>query len=565
MLSAKGRQIPDTVTDVELILHAYHVWGEDCVDHLIGDFSFAIWDARQQKLFCARDHMGVKPFYYFLSDKLFIFASDVGALLAMPEVPRRLNEARIADFLVEPLEGIDKTSTFYLDILRFPPAQCMVVSRDQRTVRTYWELDPTKEIRLGSDDEYAEAFLEVFTEAVRCRLRSPDRVGAMLSGGLDSSSIVGVARDLLTQSGQQPLRTFSAIADDEETSEETHYIRAVLGQGNVEPHLIKPSELASIADDLGALFAVGNEPFDFLMTIPQAMYILARREGLKVLLDGVDGDLIVSHGEYYLAYLIRQGHWLTAVREATGVSDFYRQWGFSTRNLLYTHSRGALIPGWLKRIRREHALKTRLAEAIASSAIRTDFADRIELANRMRTMDKNNGTPRSLKDEHMRRLKHIFLTVAAERYDRAASTHSIESRHPYLDKRLVELSLALPWQQKIRNGWTKFVNRTAMARTLTDEVRGRPSQKDLSSDFVVSRFQLEIPQMKTAFEEDPIQKLGEYIDLDKAFSSFPAAVHSLKLDDYVLILKLLALARWFQNQDAISNFGEPEVLGEVAT
>jgi asparagine synthase (glutamine-hydrolysing) len=98
MLSAKGRQIPDTVTDVELILHAYHVWGEDCVDHLIGDFSFAIWDARQQKLFCARDHMGVKPFYYFLSDKLFIFASDVGALLAMPEVPRRLNEARIADF-----------------------------------------------------------------------------------------------------------------------------------------------------------------------------------------------------------------------------------------------------------------------------------------------------------------------------------------------------------------------------------------------------------------------------------------------------------------------------------
>ncbi len=191
---------PSDVTDAELILRAYKRWGERSPEHLLGDFAFAIRDAHRDVLFCARDHFGVKPFYYHHAPgRLFCFASEIKGLLALAEVPRRLNETRVADYLVPLLE--DKVITFYEEIVRLPPAHRMTVSRDGVRIEEYWALDPTREIRMKSGEEYAEAFREIFTEAVHCRLRSAFPVGSMLSGGLDSSSIVCVARKLIAKNG----------------------------------------------------------------------------------------------------------------------------------------------------------------------------------------------------------------------------------------------------------------------------------------------------------------------------------------------------------------------------
>ncbi|MEM6753927.1 MAG: lasso peptide isopeptide bond-forming cyclase, partial [Cyanobacteria bacterium P01_C01_bin.38] len=181
----------DKIVDSELILAAYEKWGEDCPNHLLGDFAFAIWDKRKQILFCARDHMGVKPFYYYYYDNTFVFGSEIKALLCLEEVPRRLNEVRIADYLNLMLE--DKVITSYRGILRLPPAHIMVVSLQGINSKCYWWLDRNREIKLDSDAAYAEEFRKIFTEAVRCRLRSAFPIVSQLSGGLDSSSVTCVA------------------------------------------------------------------------------------------------------------------------------------------------------------------------------------------------------------------------------------------------------------------------------------------------------------------------------------------------------------------------------------
>lgn len=173
-------------TDSQLILSAYEKWGEDCVDRLIGDFAFAIWDGRAQSLFCARDHFGIRPFYYFYKNgSCFLFATEIKSLLTVPIVPRRLNETRVADYLDSFVE--DEEITFYQDIKRLPRSQLLRISRTACKFRQYWSLDPKHEIRFSSNEEYAEAFREQFFQAVACRLRSAFPVGASLSGGLDSS------------------------------------------------------------------------------------------------------------------------------------------------------------------------------------------------------------------------------------------------------------------------------------------------------------------------------------------------------------------------------------------
>ena len=171
----------DKIVDSELILAAYEKWGEHCPEHLLGDFAFAIWDKRKQKVFCARDPMGVKPFYYYRSNRLFAFASEIKALLCLPEIPRKINELGIGLYLAGISE--DEEITFYQNIQRLPKAHSIAISSQSNKLQRYWSLDPSRELKLSSNEEYAEAYREIFTEAVRCRLRSAFPVGSMLSGG----------------------------------------------------------------------------------------------------------------------------------------------------------------------------------------------------------------------------------------------------------------------------------------------------------------------------------------------------------------------------------------------
>src|SRR5258708_21977460 len=211
----------------------------------------------------------------------------------------------------------DKEITFYQGILRLPPAHSMTVSRTGVPLKPYWALDATREIRYRSNEEYADAFREIFTEAVRCRLRSAYPVGSMLSGGLDSSSVVCVARELLAGQGNGRLHTFSAVFDDVPECDESVYFKAVAAQGGLAPHYV-PGERVNRGSDLDHLLWHQDEPFSAPYAfLYRALYRDAHDHGVRVVLDGIDGDSAVSHGVAYLTELACAGRWVALASEVT--------------------------------------------------------------------------------------------------------------------------------------------------------------------------------------------------------------------------------------------------------
>src|ERR1700678_1682577 len=199
-----------SASDSDLILRAYSIWGEDCVRRLRGDFSFAIWDARERKLFCARDHFGIKPFYYAEPGELFLFSNVLDCLRQHPDISADLNDAAIGDFLLFGL-NCDEATTTFRDIRRLPAAHSMTVSAEGLRIRRYWSAPTTGRIRYKQPRDVVEHFQILLQAAVADRLRT-DRVGILLSGGLDSATVAATARDLSrTAGGAQDLRAYTVV------------------------------------------------------------------------------------------------------------------------------------------------------------------------------------------------------------------------------------------------------------------------------------------------------------------------------------------------------------------
>jgi len=464
------------IGDHEIILAAYEKWGKDCPEHLLGDFAFVIWDESIQSAFCARDHFGSKPFHYFNSDGLFVCASEVKGILEVKDVPVRINEPRIADFLVEELEGIDKTSTFYQDIFRLPPATTMLVDRNCMRHQRYWQLNPDKSLNLKSQAEYTEAFLEVFKKAVDCRLRSHKPPASMLSGGIDSSAIVAVGRDLRVNQGLEPLHTISALSDTPDNCIESQAALAVINQGNVIAHIITPSEIPRFRSQLEEFVYACDDPFSLPgMGVPLAVYCRAEEEDINVVLDGIDGDLATSHGPHYLAYLLKESQWTKAFREARSLSQNTYRGTISPLSLLFRNARTAYVPHHLRKHLHKFRAYQRLKGSISNSVINPEFAREANLTGRLERLYAyfKEPVPPTLRKGHATLLDQGFITAALERYDRQATSRSIEARHPYFDVRLMEYCLSLPWHQRISNGYSKTILRSSMENHLPESVSWR--------------------------------------------------------------------------------------------
>jgi asparagine synthase (glutamine-hydrolysing) len=199
-LERSGRGIGSTAPDSELILHAYAVWGDQCVDHLRGDFSFGIWDAGAKALFCARDHFGVKPFYYAQVGDFLVFSNTLNCVRLHPHVSDELNDRAIGDFLLFGL-NYDNATTTFRDVLRLPPAHCLTFSRDGLRIERYWAPPTDGRIRYSRIEDYVENFQVLLRAAVADRLRA-NRAGILLSGGLDSSSVATVAKEVSAKSSR---------------------------------------------------------------------------------------------------------------------------------------------------------------------------------------------------------------------------------------------------------------------------------------------------------------------------------------------------------------------------
>ena len=533
-----------TIGDGELILRAYLEWGEDCPKHLLGDFAFAIWDPRHQRLLCARDHMGMRQLlHHHAPGRLFAFATEAEALIAHPDVPNRINEGRIADYL-DDLEGIDFTSTFFEEIFRLPPAHALTVNASGLAIRRYWVLPVEPELKLDSDLAYADAFLTVFTRAVRSRLRSAGPVGSMLSGGMDSGSVAAVAARLLGEDGSPVLRTFSAIGPNSGTCPESKAIHAILSLPRISPTTVDHSALGPLSQQLWQLGEDVGEPFDDHMTLIRSIYLSAQQGRVKVMLDGVAGDVVLTSGNR-VAHHLRGRRFQLAWREACGEEAFWQSPHYRFRSFL-SGSWVAFMPAPIRRAKRR--LGWRLHDAIVGFGGRIDrqFARRVGLNARRKEFHRHIAMNDLTDTENrIQAILHPHLVVARERYDRTAAALGIEPRDPFMDVRLVQFCLSLPAEQLQRAGWPKYVLRVATKGLLPDEIRWRRGKEHLGWTFTQQLFS-EFPEWRDKLNEARTA-LSYYVAGDRR----ARLVSNSRLErDYGLFY----LARWLaRNKAPIDN------------
>lgn len=469
----------NAIPDSRIVLAAYGLWGENCPERLLGDFAFAIWDARRETLFCARDHIGCKPFYYcHRPGECFAFASEIKSLLCLDPSLARVNEPRIGDLLAGILDGSE--ITFYRNVLRLPPAHRMTIGRSGLQMRKYWSLDPDREVRWDSDRAYAAAFRQVFTEAVRCRMRRVGPPAASLSGGLDSSSIVCMAGHLISAGAGEPLHTFSEVWKGYPDGDELPFVNAVAEKARAVSHPIDGDDIGPLAH-LEEMYAHLEQPSDNIYT--SVGWERRRRIadlGARVVLDGTGGDVSVSYDFSYLADLARSGRWLTLWREASGLASHYlknprKRYGLVGRFAVLPFIPAPLRSAWQR-------LRSRSKGAVLAGIgipLNRRFIKDIGLEERLRTLQRRDSASMSTRQRHILGFDEM-IPYSMELMDKSNAAFGFERRCPFLDKRLVEFCVAMPWEQRICGGMTRVIVRRALQDLLPEILIRRGTKGDAS-------------------------------------------------------------------------------------
>jgi asparagine synthase (glutamine-hydrolysing) len=534
-----------TASDAELILSAYRKWGEDCPRHLTGDFAFAIGDERRQVLFCVRDHFGVKPFYYLPGARRFSFASEVKALLTLPEASGEIDEARIADFLAGlPLES---QRTLYPDILRLPPRHSLSISRDGTRLREYWRLEPLTVIPASVSDE----FLHLFESAVAVRLRGAQRVAAMLSGGLDSSSIASVAARLCSDGGLGALPTFSLVFDRTPQWSERPYIDAVLRSGDFAPFLIDADELSPFAG-LDQALAEQDGPFQANgMAFSQTLYQTAADQGVRILLDGYGGDEVVSHGYGRLGELAKARRLLSLWREARGIANVH---GDKAWRVFSGHMRRS--GGRVGRIWNRLASTSAKAPRPAwEKFINPDFANRTATMERFRDHRRAGGASfGSEAAQHASVLRSNRVSQSFEILDKAAAARGIEPRYPFWDRRLVEFCLSIPSEEKLAEGWSRLVLRRAVKGIVPESVRWRRDKLDFGPHLIRGMLEQDRGRIERTLGDR--NALGAFVNLTAVAAAYRRIADKRGAadgNDVQAVWRTMVLAEWMNRRNGMSD------------
>jgi asparagine synthase (glutamine-hydrolysing) len=449
-LTKTGRKVRQAGPDSDLILHSYAAWGESCVHHLRGDYAFAIWDARHKTLFCARDHFGVKPFYYADLDGLFIFSNTLDCLRLHPDVSGDLNESAVADFLLFGL-NCDVATTTFRDIRRLPPAHVLSVSLTGLRTERYWSLPTDGRIRYQRPDDYVEHFQTLMHAAVADRLRI-NRAGIWLSGGLDSSSIAATARELSGASGgATELRAYTAVYDSLILDHEGEHARTVAEFLGIPIRCLAMDGL-QLFDRWDDPAFVPPEPVEDPFAAALFEHHAAVAADCRVVLAGDGGDEVMYFQMWpYTRELLRNRHWH---RLFTDVRHFLRLRRFPWRGIRSRAQQmlggGPGFPAWFDpELTRRLRLEERWAEGV-----------RGKHAWEHPIVPKAHASLRSPRWSRLFELADPGLTHSA-----------VEVRYPFLDLRVVNYLLAIPpfpWTFK------KHLVRSAMSGHLPESIRQRP-------------------------------------------------------------------------------------------
>lgn len=455
------------IDDDELILRAYERWGGDCPLHLQGDYAFAIWDAAERLLFCARDAVGARPLYYSLGPgRRFAFASDIGAVLAAPGLEDRLDD----DYVVATLMGgapPGSDGTFYSAVRSLPPGHSISVSAGAERIRRWWRPEDAPPVRLGSDGDYAREFLELYRLAVRDRLRDSHPLGVHLSGGLDSSSIAALAARELRPSGRRPEAfCWHPPPDDSLAGEEAaeyRLIESICAQEGLEPryHSVSAEHMLARLRLDGARFP----DRDGTLLHESLVQRSAAELGVRVILSGWGGDEVASNsGAGYYAELLRGGRFGQLLQEARRVSN--RPWRFVARHavLPQVHFRAADIVAGILRGK----IHRRPGKNLVHPALAREFSGR----------RNPNHRAKGVRQTQLANLGRGHLARRIEDWAAHGARMGIEYRYPLLDRRLLEFVLGLPAEQFRHGRRSRWFMRRALRPVLPEDILERSVKSD---------------------------------------------------------------------------------------
>jgi asparagine synthase (glutamine-hydrolysing) len=460
--------------DTEVILAAYAQWGRECFPRFNGMWALAIYDSQKDELVLARDRFGVKPLYYWATDRLFAFASEIKAFTCLPGWRPRVNGQAVHDFLLSGLQD-HSGETMFAGVSQLEPgclarlkcgqwreAKVGTPTQAGVAVAHWYQLQP-KPFQ-GSFADAATQFRELLTDSVRLRLRADVPVGSCLSGGLDSSSIVCATHRLLReQTAACAHKTFSACSEIKRFDEREFIVKVVAATG-VEPHYVFPS-LKDLFAELDRVVWHQDEPFAGTSIYAQwCVFKLAAEANIKVMLDGQGADeLLCGYPNFrraFLCGLLRSGRALTAWREALAARG---HWSGALSGF-WRASVDAATPIGLQRLFRQFRRNQQPPPWLAPAALGASFPGRLA-ARFQRHTTALELSLELLGGAHLQMLLHWE--------DRNSMAQSIESRVPFLDYRLVEFATGLPDHYKIRQGLTKAVLRTGMTELVPPEVLAR--------------------------------------------------------------------------------------------
>jgi asparagine synthase (glutamine-hydrolysing) len=514
-LAAHGRR--DLVSDAELILHAYDVWQAECVHHLLGDFAFAIWDQPRRQLFCARDHFGVKPFYYSRLGNSFLFSNTLNCL-RWPGADR-LNDQAVGDFLLFGYNH-DVATTFFRDIQRLPPGHFLELSPSKLRIHRYFSLPVGDTLRNNSSMDYVDEFRQLVGQATADRLRCKS-VAMLMSGGLDSTSVAAVAFQSLPAPS---MKAYTVVYDRLVPSDERHYASRMAEAFGFDIEFL-------VADDY-RLFERWDaptlrtpEPLDHPLSAILHDHLKQVALHHRVALTGEGGDAILQPAYFYPVNLLKRlqlgrfvadvGGYFLSHRGALpplGIRGELRRWFDSTRR------HAGPMPPWLNR----------------------DFVARAGLRERWHGLSQAPKILHALRPEAHGNLSSAYWPYYFEGFDAGVSGFPLEVRSPLFDLRVVKFALALPplpWCVD------KELMRQSMRGVLPEELRLRP-KSPLAQDPVTLLLRRAESAWVDHFAAEPA--LAAYVDKDK-IPPISASSDGAAADGYYRKLLPLAFNHWLKH------------------
>jgi asparagine synthase (glutamine-hydrolysing) len=468
-LEAKGHVFV-TQSDTEVIVHAYEEYGQSCLDHFNGMFAFAVWDANQRRLFLARDRLGIKPLYYWAGKDQIIFGSELKAVIAHPRVTREIDPLALDHFLT--LEYIPGPYTIFKDVHKLQPGHYLIFQDGALKIERYWDVAS----RALPQDERAcrEALVELIKDSVQMRLVSDVPLGAFLSGGIDSSTVLA----FMNQASISPVKTFS-IGFEDESYNELPYARQVATVFKTEHHeQVMSPDIAALAEHLATHL---DEPLGDFSIFSTYLVSKMASQFVKVALSGDGGDEVFGgydtyvaqrlHGYYRLLPTGLRKDVLPLLMDLIPPQRAKKGWVNKAKRFV----EGSVYPGSLQHTR----WMLFLNEADKRQLYQRGWREQLNGVNSSALLegyfqDASQWDP--LAQQQYVDIKTYLVDNILTKVDRMSMAASLEARVPLLDHRIVEFALNLPAHMKLQRRKTKIILRKAMKEVLPQSVLTKPKQ-----------------------------------------------------------------------------------------